>query len=62
MSCSFEKLVQYLDKALDLDGQLDVLNHLDLCESCRDAVFHISRDRDSALFIFRPYRERVPVG
>jgi hypothetical protein len=56
MECDFEKLVLYLDKKLDLDGQLDLLNHLDHCETCRDAVYYISRDRDSEYFIFRPYK------
>jgi hypothetical protein len=55
-TCNFDKLVQYLDKQLDLDGKLDVLEHLDNCEICRDAVFHISRDRDANLFYYRPYK------
>jgi anti-sigma factor RsiW len=55
-TCNFEKLVAYLDNELDVDARLDVLDHLDHCEICRDAVFHISRDRDSNLFIFRPYK------
>jgi anti-sigma factor RsiW len=54
-TCDFEKLVRYLDKQLDVDGKLDVLEHLDHCEICRDAVFHISRDRDANLFYYRPY-------
>ena len=62
MRCDFEKLVHYLDKELDVDGQLEVLGHLDECETCRNAVFHISRDRDSKLFVFRPYRAKVLVG
>jgi hypothetical protein len=55
-SCDFEKLIRYLDKQLDLDEKLDVLDHLDHCEICRDAVFHISRDRDANLFYHRPYK------
>jgi len=62
MQCDFEMLVHYLDKELDLDEQLDVLGHVDECETCRDAVFHISRDRDAKFFVFRPYRQKVPVG
>lgn len=54
--CDFEKLVQFLDKQLDIDEQLEVLDHLDHCEICRDAVFHISRDRDADLFVYRPYK------
>jgi len=55
MRCDFEKLVRYLDKTLDIDAQLDVLSHIDDCESCREALFHISRDRDGDLFVYRPY-------
>ena len=40
-SCSFEKLVQYLDKQLNLDEQLEVLEHLDFCETCREAIYQI---------------------
>ena len=55
-SCNFEKLVAFLDKQLTVDEKLDVLDHLDHCGICRDAVFHISRDRDANLFVFRPYK------
>ena len=55
-TCDFEKLVMFLDKQLDLDGKLDVLDHLDHCEICRDAIYHISRDRDANLFVYRPYK------
>ncbi|PYU88769.1 MAG: hypothetical protein DMG08_24200 [Acidobacteria bacterium] len=62
MACSFEKLVLYLDKQLDIDGQLEVLNHIDECDVCQDAVYQIRRDRDSNLFIRRPYKlEKIPV-
>jgi hypothetical protein len=56
ISCDFEKLVQLLDKQLDLDGKLEVFDHLDRCDNCREAVYQISRDRDSAFFIYRPFR------
>lgn len=55
-ACSFQKLVLLLDNKLDLDDKLEVLNHLDTCRICRDAVYQISRDRDEALFIHRPYK------
>ncbi len=54
-ACSFKKLVLLLDKKLDLDEKLEVLGHLQSCTICRDAVYQISRDRDEALFIHRPY-------
>ena len=57
MPCSFDRLVQYLDKQLNLDEQLEVLEHLDFCETCREAIYQISRDRDVKLFISRPYKE-----
>ena len=53
-SCNFEKLVAFLDKQLDIDEKLEVLEHLDHCEICRNTVFHIARDRDANLFITRP--------
>ena len=51
MKCDFEKLVSYLDEQLDLDGQLEVLDHLENCEPCFEAVYQLSRDRDSDLFV-----------
>jgi anti-sigma factor RsiW len=51
MRCSFDALVRYLDKELDVDRELEVLDHIDRCETCRDAVFHISFDRDADLFV-----------
>ena len=55
MACSFGKLLKLLDKQLDLDGQIDVLLHLDECDTCRDAVYQIALDRDEALLTRRPY-------
>jgi len=55
-SCNFEKLVLFLDRQLNIDEKLNVLDHLDHCDICRDAVFHISRDRDTDLFYHRPYK------
>ena len=53
--CSFQKLLELLDNKLGLDEKLEVLEHLRTCQICRDAVFQLSRDRDEALFIQRPY-------
>lgn len=55
-ACSFQKLVQLLDKKLGLDEKLEVLEHVNSCQICRDAVYQISRDRDDSLFIRRPYK------
>ena len=49
--CDFEKLIQLLDKELDLNGRLEILVHLDECDNCREAVYQIARDRDRDLFI-----------
>jgi hypothetical protein len=54
-ACSFKKLILLLDKKLGLDEKLEVLDHLQSCTICRDAIYQISRDRDEALFIRRPY-------
>ena len=60
MTCDFERLVFYLDGKLSLDEQLDTLNHIDDCETCFDAIYHLSRDRDDHLFISRPYAVDAP--
>jgi len=54
-ACSFQKLVQLLDKKLGLDEKLEVLDHVKSCRICRDAVYQISRDRDDSFFVRRPY-------
>ncbi len=54
MKCDFDKLVEYLDKRLVLDDQLAVLEHLDFCDACFDAVYQLSRDRDADLFVSVP--------
>ena len=54
-ACNFKKLVELLDKRLKLDEKLEVLGHLDTCVICKDAVYQISRDRDEAFFVRRPY-------
>ena len=60
--CSFKKLVQLLDKKMDLDGKLEVLNHLDVCDICREAIYQISRDRDESFLVYKPYREQGKVA
>lgn len=49
--CSFEKLLQLVEKKLGTDAQLRLFDHLDNCEICRESVFHIARDRDEAFEI-----------
>ncbi len=48
--CSFEKLTQLLDRRLKLDCKLELLDHLDRCDTCRDAIYQMSRDRDKEFF------------
>jgi hypothetical protein len=50
-SCSLGKLAQLLNKELDLDTKLDVLNHLDLCKPCRETIYHLAHDRDRRFFV-----------
>jgi hypothetical protein len=54
MNCDFEVLVSYLDRKLDVDRQLDLLDHLEFCEPCFDALYKIVRDRDENLFVGAP--------
>jgi hypothetical protein len=58
--CDLEKLKLLLDKRLDLDQNLELFDHLDQCASCRTAVYAISRDRDKAYLIYRPYKFKPP--
>ena len=55
-ACSFDRLLQFVNRQLDLDGQLEVYEHLDRCDICRDAVYQLSRD-----FIYRPHRVKPSV-
>ena len=43
-ACNFEYLLQLINKQLDLDKQIEVYCHLELCVICRDAIHQISRD------------------
>ena len=54
-ACNFEFLLQFVNNELDLDKQLDIYDHLDRCDICRDAICQISRDRDRSFFIYRAY-------
>ncbi len=52
MRCDFEKMVRYLDKQLNIDEKLELFDHLDRCDVCREAMYLLARDRDAALFVF----------
>jgi hypothetical protein len=47
-ACDFDRLLQFVNKQLDLDGRLEAYDHLDRCDICRDAVYQLSRDQDEA--------------
>ena len=51
-ACNFECLLQFVNNQLDADKQLEVYDHLDRCDICRDAVYQISRDLDRLLFFY----------
>jgi predicted anti-sigma-YlaC factor YlaD len=57
-ACNFEYLLQLVNKQLDLDQQLEVYDHLDRCNICRDAIYQISRDLDAASFTHCAHREK----
>ena len=50
--CNFEHLLQLVSNQLGPDKQLEVYDHLNRCDICRDAVSQISRDLNRALFIY----------
>jgi hypothetical protein len=52
-ACNFEYLLQLINQQLDLDKQIEVYDHLDRCNICREAVYQLSRDLDIISFIYR---------
>ncbi len=52
--CNIDVLVRLLDRKLNLDEKLEVFDHLDRCEICREAIYVITRDRDRGLFVYPP--------
>jgi hypothetical protein len=61
--CDLEKLVRLLDEELNLDEKLEVFDHLDRCKACREAIHLISRNRDKALFVYKPlFLRRTPAA
>jgi hypothetical protein len=51
-SCNFEYLLKLINKQLDLDKQIEVYDHLEQCDICRDAAHQISRDLKGVFFIY----------
>jgi hypothetical protein len=60
-ACSFNRLLQFVNKQLDLDEQLEVYDHLDRCDICRDTVYQLSCDRAEACFIHHAHRVKLSV-
>lgn len=52
--CNHDKLVQLIEKRLNLDDSLDILEHIHTCGQCQEAVYQISRTNDAAYFIYPP--------
>ncbi len=57
-ACSFGRLLQFLSKQLDLDRQLEVYDHLDRCDICRDALYQLASDQDGVFSIHCTHRLR----
>ncbi len=53
-TCNIARLVKLLDEELDQEGKLEVLDHLEGCDICFDALYLIWRERNRALFERRP--------
>ena len=61
--CCFERLFLLLNRKLDIEKQLEVFDHLDRCEICRETIYQMTRDRDEASRLLRaPRRKRVPAA
>jgi hypothetical protein len=52
---NYETLARFLvkrkRKGMNINSILEVFGHLDECGICRAAIYHISREKDSTLFI-----------
>jgi hypothetical protein len=43
--CDFVRLIEYLERRLGADGELEVLEHLERCEVCFDTICELVRER-----------------
>jgi hypothetical protein len=57
-TCSFDRLLRFYNKNVDLDEQLEIYGHLDRCSICRDAIYQLSRDGNEAFYVDRAYRAK----
>ncbi len=61
--CCFERLYLLLHRKLDVETQLEVFEHLDRCEICRETVYQMTRDQDEASHLLRtPRRRKLPAA
>jgi anti-sigma factor RsiW len=60
-ACSFDRLLKFVNKQLNPDRHLEVYDHLDRCDICRDAVYQLGRERDEAFLIYRGHRVKPSV-
>jgi hypothetical protein len=44
--CSFSKLVKFVEGQLELGPRVELLDHLDRCDICREAVYQIWHDQE----------------
>ena len=58
---SFTRLLQLVNRQLDLNTQRHVNHHLDRCEICRDAVHQLAPELGGAVLSNQPRREEPPV-
>lgn len=45
MRCDFGRLIEYLERRLGTDDELEVLEHLEGCEVCFDTICELVRER-----------------
>lgn len=45
MKCDFTMLIEYLERRLGTDTELEVLEHLERCEVCFDTICELVRER-----------------
>ena len=51
---SYDTLARLLvkkQKGMNINAVLRVFGHLDNCSICREAIYHLSREKDSTLYI-----------
>lgn len=61
MRCDFERLLRYLEMRLEIDEQLEILDHLEHCGDCFETLYLLKQDLDAGLLV--PYKlDDIQVG